>query len=107
MIVLLFAGAALVYTIFFWRFYKGLIKNNQQSNTELIEKTKVSIVVAFRNESENLNDLLNSLAKQTVNSFQLTLVNDHSTDDYLSVISRWIAYFDDFLLLFPVFIKPS
>lgn len=99
MIVLLFAGAALVYTIFFWRFYKGLIKNNQQSNTEIIENTKVSIVVAFRNESENLNDLLNSLAKQTVNSFQLTLVNDHSTDDYLSVISRWTAYFDDFQLL--------
>ncbi len=99
MISLLFACNALIYSIFFLRVYKGLIKEKNRSNFEFGNRDKISIVIPFRNESENLNALLSSLSKQTDDNFQLTLVNDHSTDDYLSVISKWTVHFDEFQLL--------
>ena len=52
---------------------------------------KLSIVISFRNEEENLNALLKSLANQNFNkeNFELILVNDHSEDNSMQIIELW------------------
>lgn len=56
---------------------------------------KVSIVIAFRNEVERLPVLLRALAKQNyaVQHLEIILVNDHSEDDFESVISAVVMPF--------------
>lgn len=49
----------------------------------------VSVIVAFRNESANLNALIDSLLAQTYKKCEFVLVNDHSDDDSMSVPSSY------------------
>lgn len=55
--------------------------------------TKISVVVAFRNESGHLEDLLNSLYQQTYpkDLWEIILVNDHSEDESLRIIGQFIS----------------
>ena len=46
----------------------------------------VSVVVAARNEAENINDLLQDLSQQTYEKFEVILVDDHSSDDTAKII---------------------
>lgn len=48
----------------------------------------VSVIVPFRNEANTLAFLLEDLSKQKYLAFEIILVNDHSEDDSLKVISR-------------------
>lgn len=48
--------------------------------------TKVVVIVVFKNEEERLRVLLSAMANQSYKSFQLILVNDHSSDESLQVI---------------------
>ncbi len=47
-----------------------------------------SVLVPFRNEANTLAFLLEDLSKQKYSAFEIILVNDHSEDDSLNVISR-------------------
>lgn len=47
----------------------------------------VSVVVACKNEQEHLPELLSALKKQTDTNFELILVNDHSSDNTLTVMN--------------------
>lgn len=49
----------------------------------------VSVIVAFRNESANLNALIDSLLAQTYKKCEFVFVNDHSDDDSLSVAKSY------------------
>ncbi len=48
----------------------------------------ISVVVACRNESDRLPDLLESLKTQSYQTFQLVLVDDNSTDDTLELMRK-------------------
>jgi cellulose synthase/poly-beta-1,6-N-acetylglucosamine synthase-like glycosyltransferase len=54
-------------------------------------KTTFSIIIPFRNEAENLTALLCSLSKLKYprKLFEIILVNDNSTDDFLSIINEF------------------
>lgn len=66
-----------------------------QKSEEIIEinqpkvKTTFSICIAFRNESENLLALLKSLSQLNYpkNLFEIILINDHSTDNSIEIIT--------------------
>ncbi|HNP17857.1 MAG TPA: glycosyltransferase [Fulvivirga sp.] len=47
-----------------------------------------SIIVPFRNESEHLPTLLNSLSQLNFDRYEIILVNDHSEDDSIQVIAE-------------------
>ena len=50
----------------------------------------ISIIIAFRNEEDNLNDLIESLLVQDyINKYEIILVNDHSTDCSIEIIKRY------------------
>lgn len=53
--------------------------------------TKISVVVAFRNESQNLENLLNSLCRQTYPEelLEIVLVNDHSEDNGTDIVKQF------------------
>lgn len=52
---------------------------------------RISVVVAARNEEENLPVLLESLKKQTYSDsfFEVIVVDDHSTDNSASIVERF------------------
>lgn len=63
------------------------------SKLEGVEETKptlskISIVIALRNEEKNLSQLLNSIALQDYNKedFEILFVDDHSEDNSVSII---------------------
>lgn len=55
------------------------------------EPVKLSVVVAFRNEEANLPALLDALSSQTLprECFEVILVDDHSSDNSLSVANSY------------------
>lgn len=59
--------------------------NNQQANP-----SNISVIIPFRNEAGQLGTLLNTLKTQSLpkDSWELILVNDHSTDQGLAVIDK-------------------
>jgi len=67
--------------IFFWMGFKKVQKANENSS---IRKISFSIVVPFRNEAENLPNLLKSIEKLNYPSenFEVILIDDESTDGF-------------------------
>jgi len=64
-------------TIFFigWRRLNAFVpKGNEQIHT------KLSVIVACRNEESHIRQLIGCLAQQSYQNFELILVNDHSDD---------------------------
>ncbi len=59
----------------------------------------LSVVVALRNESENVQSLIDSLKVQEFESFEVILVNDHSTDDTLERLQASTAGLPNFRIL--------
>jgi len=66
---------------------------------EIKTETKVSVVVACRDEAENLPELLKSLQNQRINTFQLILVDDHSTDSTFRIMTQAKKEFHNILVL--------
>ncbi len=84
-IVALYAIVILVFTIVFLKasYYKN-------DNTKPISE-KISIIVAFRNEENNINNLLQSLLNQHYNGeYEIVLVNDHSEDKSIDLINNYL-----------------
>lgn len=59
----------------------------------------ISVVVACRNEEQNLYQLLAALKNQTTSAFQLVLVNDHSIDNTRKVMESAKFDFADIVIL--------
>lgn len=59
----------------------------------------VSVVVACRNEEDNLPHLLEALKQQSLPDFQLILINDHSTDRTLEIMQSAIVTFENMLII--------
>lgn len=48
----------------------------------------ISVVIAFRNEQENLSKILNDLRQQDYGNYEVILVNDHSRDESLHIAEQ-------------------
>jgi len=68
----------------------GLFRYNDTNNEDNIEKT-VTIVIAARNEENNLEALLNDIANQDYpkNLLDIVIVDDRSTDSTWEIISQF------------------
>ncbi|MBN2638676.1 MAG: glycosyltransferase [Bacteroidales bacterium] len=86
------SGSALMYLLVILTFTVGWYKMKIFTASVRHFTTKISVVVAFRNESKNLENLLNSLCHQTYPEelLEIVLVNDHSEDNSLSVIQDFL-----------------
>lgn len=61
--------------------------------------TKVSVIIACKNEQENIQHLISYIAQQSYQNFELIIVNDHSTDATKFLIKQAIPSFPKIKLL--------
>lgn len=67
---------------------------------ELTSSAKtVSVVVACRNEENNLPQLLRALHWQSISDFELILVNDHSTDRTAEIMQDATLHFENISII--------
>jgi cellulose synthase/poly-beta-1,6-N-acetylglucosamine synthase-like glycosyltransferase len=59
----------------------------------------ISVIIAFRNEAENLPKLIAALKKQSVTDFQVIFIDDHSTDASKTIIESSILNFENWTLV--------
>ncbi len=89
---ILFCLLAFIYFILILLLYIGWIKNKPFS----IEKYKdneqvfVSIIIAVRNEENNILNIINDIREQTYNNFELIIIDDHSSDSTVDIIKNFI-----------------
>jgi cellulose synthase/poly-beta-1,6-N-acetylglucosamine synthase-like glycosyltransferase len=78
-----------LYVLLIIRYYFGWSKTKNISQD--IFSPKVSIVIAIRNEENEIPKLLKSLQSQaySINKLEVILVNDHSTDNTLSLLENY------------------
>jgi cellulose synthase/poly-beta-1,6-N-acetylglucosamine synthase-like glycosyltransferase len=87
-----------VYLYYHVRFYLGLTSHSQTiSNT----KPTVSVVIAARNEENNLPFLLTALANQTYSPklYEVIVANDDSTDKTAAIVQQFAEKWPNFQLL--------
>lgn len=56
-------------------------KKNYTPKKNIYSEELISIVVATRNEKDNIEKLIKSISQQTYGNFELIIINDHSDDD--------------------------
>jgi cellulose synthase/poly-beta-1,6-N-acetylglucosamine synthase-like glycosyltransferase len=71
----------------------GLSRDEQQNETETSAE-QVSVVVAFRNEEQHLESLLNHLSDQDFDQdkTEIILIDDHSDDSSAEIVKRFIHH---------------
>lgn len=87
-VILLISG----YVLLILYFFMGWMRLQEYIPTAKITSTKVTVVVPVRNESANVINLLNDLRDQHYNNslFEVIIVDDHSTDNTLKLVSNFI-----------------
>lgn len=77
---------ALAFSIVSWGFYKKNKKNKIIEND-----TKISVVIAVRNEEENIKNCINSLLQQNfaISDFEIIVVDDHSLDSTIEIVEKY------------------
>lgn len=88
----------LIYLFYLRLFYIGLKNRNVNFN---YSKPFVSIVIAARNEENNIARLLTTLVNQTypADQFQIIIANDGSTDKTASIVDRFSQKWNKIKLL--------
>ena len=67
--------------------------SKQQSNT--LKNIPVSIIICAKNEAENLEKFIPSIANQDYHNFQIVLVNDASKDNSLDVMENLASKYNN------------
>lgn len=80
------------------RYY--FIKNKKTVFSENIEQEKISVIIAIRNESKNLHQLLEALRKQYYPKalYEVFIIDDHSEDQSVKIVEDYISMYPSFHL---------
>lgn len=77
-----------IYNLILIFFLIGFIKYLLSNKTTLNKKLKVSVVVAAKDEEENIGNLIQSLLKQTID-VEIIIVNDRSEDSTGKILDKY------------------
>ncbi len=85
-------GVAIVTSVAGWVSGRKYKINNRQ-----VEETFISLIIAFRNEENNLPGLIQSLKKirYGADSFEILLINDHSIDRGTDIIREYAREYNN------------
>ncbi|MBE9469068.1 MAG: glycosyltransferase [Bacteroidetes bacterium] len=77
-----------IYFILIMLFYIGWIKNKIFFSDKIQNQNQIfiSIIIAARNEEDNIISVIDDITAQTYNNFELIIVDDHSTDSTVKII---------------------
>ncbi len=91
-LLILFAFCLLVQVYYSLRYFGGLIQYRSQEPTHR-EEIPVTIVVAARNEADNLPLLLQRLKSQDYSNYEVIVVNDRSEDGTEAILKTFSGQF--------------
>ncbi len=74
------------FLVFIFLFWKKLPEFD--SSTEITESPKVSLLIPFRNEEQELPTLIDSINKLDYTNLEILFINDHSDDHSIEIISK-------------------
>ena len=83
---------SVLYLMLIASFVIGMTKSETTKNKNTAPKNRFSLVIPFRNEAQNLSDLLQSISEinYPIDSFEILLINDDSEDDFQPIIEEFI-----------------
>lgn len=92
MIMYILGIIGFLYLVLIGYLYLGLLKTPVYKFNKIPVKQRFSILVVFRDESENLNQLLDSilLLNYPKEAFEVLLINDFSTDNSVEIVAQFI-----------------
>lgn len=90
-----------IYALYILWMCKAFVFNLNNYNIEHHDTIKVSIIIAFRNEENNIIPCLKSLISQNYYSenFEIVLCNDHSEDNSVELIKQFISSNPNFKII--------
>lgn len=80
--------ASFVINIFYWLFFYIRISFYKEKPTKETDAPPVSLIIAAKNEAENLKKNLPAFLTQDYPNYKVIVVNDASTDDSASVLAE-------------------
>jgi len=91
MLIFIFFIVCVLFQIIFWCwFYVPLKQHLQQTTTKQNSQHQpVSVIIAAKNEANNLTRYLPDILNQQYPHFEVVVVDDHSTDETLSVLQSF------------------
>jgi len=92
-------GIFTLYASFMLYFLSGLVRLRKTPNEKNLKEPNVSVIVAARNEEENIKELLEDLSRQTYPQakLQIIIANDRSTDQTWSIVNDYINKYNNFI----------
>lgn len=94
-IAVIFASAVVVQLFYFLFFFIRLSFNHRKQKYSKEQYPPISIVIAARNEEENLTNNLPKLFEQDYPEFQVIVVNDRSWDASLDVLQAYYQRYEN------------
>lgn len=82
-------GLFILISIAYVIFGRKRILHSKNDYEDLVNDTKISVIIPARNEEQNLKKLLPLILNQTIKPFELIVVDDNSTDGTYSVASSF------------------
>jgi cellulose synthase/poly-beta-1,6-N-acetylglucosamine synthase-like glycosyltransferase len=91
-IILTSAFFVFLYFIQISKYLSVWVKTPQFKSGNIEPDVFISLIVPFKNEAGNLNFIITDIQNQNYNPdrFELILVNDHSTDNFLEIVTKLI-----------------
>ncbi len=92
-------GIFILYAIFMLYFLTGLVRLRSRPRVKNLENPTVSVIVAVRNDEENIRDLLKDLSNQSYpkNKLQFIISDDRSTDKTWPIINDYVKKYNNFI----------
>jgi len=98
-LLFIFGFYFLLILVLLYGWEKAMMANNEQAEKKIDKK--ITVVIPFRNEEVNLENIIDDLVDQSypASSYEVIFVNDHSTDRSHEIVASKIATHSNFRLL--------
>ncbi len=89
------------YIYLIYSFYKGLKNTKSFNPNQESELSQLTCIIPFRNEQDNLKQVINCLINQKLNSeyYEVILIDDYSTDNSYNLAQQLINKHSNFRLI--------
>lgn len=104
-LVYIFGGALLVQLFYYWFFYSRIAFHRSRIPIDNVELPPLSVIIAARNEEENLRNFLPIILEQSYPNYEVIVVDDCSSDFTFDVIREFKEKYPDRLRYSQI--KPS
>lgn len=101
MLLLFLLAITILYVVTLFRWRKAWQNTSEASLPQCTKQPFLSVVVALKNEADNIASLIKSLERQSypAANFEVILVNDHSTDNTKELLEAHIVHHPNFKLI--------